>query len=189
MEAMFLRKVFVASSLLFALVAGSIAACDPAEPARVTIANELPAEGAEAFTIDKAWYRTTLFVRPVAPGEASESASIGFGKETAYFVLTIGDPPQRYLAMSTNEIETSQGEQARIVVNASTIRSTCIGAPRMTEAEYKFIRERIFPGEEVQELGAACFVPPPPGAADGGSEGGPTSDAEAGSDAADASGG
>lgn len=187
MEAMFLRRFFVVSSMLVGAAASTFAACDPNEPARMTIANELPAEGAEAFTIEKAWYRTTLFFRPIAPGETSETSSVGFGKEAAYFVLAIGEPPQRYLAVSTGEIETSVGEQARFVVNASTIRSTCVGAPRMTEAEWHFIRDRIFPGDDVQDFGAACFVPPPP--YDGGAEGGDEGGSDAGSDAPDASGG
>lgn len=179
---MILRRLFVLSSLSCLALAGGLAACDPTDPARATIVNELPAEGAEAYTIEKAWYRTTLFFRPVKPGESSESASVGFGKETAYFVLAIGEPAQRYLAVSTNEIETSVGEQARIVVNASTIRSTCLGTPRMSEAEWNFARERIFPGDEIQDFGAPCYVPPPPG--DGGVEAG----TEGGAEAGDASG-
>lgn len=182
---MILRRSFVATALLALGLAGAgitaFGACGPNEPARVTIVNELPAEGAEAFTVEKAWYRTTSFYRPVKPGETSESSSVGFGKETAYFVLAIGEPPQRYLAMSTNEIETEVGEQARIVVNASTIRSTCLGTPRMSEADWSFVRERIFPSDEIQAFSAPCFVPP---AGDAGADAG----TEGGADAGDASG-
>jgi hypothetical protein len=135
-------------------------ACDPTEPARATVVNGLPSEGAEAFTIDRAWYRTTLFFRPLKPGESSEAQSVGFGKESAYFVLSIGDPPRRFLAMSENELETAVGEQVRIEVRASNLRSTCIGTPRMSAADWQFTRERIFPGDQVEAFDAPCTGSP-----------------------------
>jgi hypothetical protein len=169
---MMMRRFLVLGSLAAAAslgTASAFTACDPNDPARALVVNDLPAEGPESFTVEKAWYRTTLFFRPVKPGEGSEMPSVGYGREHAYFILSAGDPAKRFLAMSTAEIEVAVGEQSRIIVNASTIRSTCVGATRLGEADWNFIHERIFPGDEVEAFGASCVIP---SGADGGAEGG-----------------
>ena len=162
------RRFLLAFSVLAVTATRALSACDPHEPARASLVNELPAQGTESYTIEKAWYRTTLFFRPVRPGEVSETSSVGFGREHAYFVLAIGEPPRRIVAATSREVETSVGEQATIVVNLQTIRSECVGA-KLSEADWKFIRERIFPGDEIDGFGTAC---PQPAPSDGGAEGG-----------------
>ncbi len=153
-----MRRLLALSAI--ALLAALAFACDPHEPARATIMNQLPAEGAASFTVDKTWFRTTLFFRPVKPGESTEAATVGFGRESAYFVLSLGDPAKRIFAISTREVEIAAGEQGSISVNPQSIRSACVGE-KLGKDEWNFMRERIFPNEDVLDFDAPCPTPAP----------------------------
>src|SRR5437868_2095500 len=122
------RALIMATFAAAAASSSSILACDN-EAAEATVSNELPVEGGDAFTVERLWYRTTLFVRAIPPGATSESLRVGTGAEPAYAVLVIGEPPRRFVARSNDAVVTEPGESVRIVVSQEAMRSTCLGSP------------------------------------------------------------
>jgi len=64
--------------LLLCVSAGiaTSAACEVTDPTEASIANDFPKDDPSSYTLVKVWYRSTLFLDPVAPGDASESLRV-----------------------------------------------------------------------------------------------------------------
>lgn len=138
------------SIALLALLS-TIAGCD-AQPTEASVANDLP-----SATIEKAWFRTTLFAQPLESGEASELLRVGTGVEPAYAVVRIG--AHAFVARTTLPARAEAGETLLISFSPATSRSLCFGEPRLDAEEEAFIRSRIFPGDAITSDPAQCDAP------------------------------
>ena len=155
-------------------VAALLACGQDNSPAEGEVLNLLG--GSAPVTIEKVWFRTTLFQRPIAGGEKSETLRVGTGTEPAYAVVRIGEE-KRYLARTKNPISSEAEKKVSIAFDVPNTQSLCFGEPKLTKDEWDFIKSRIFPADEVVDYDDpdACNIaqPPPPDAGvDGGNDGG-----------------
>jgi len=165
------------------------------DPAEAFVTNEFAATGDTAFVVEKAWYRTTLFTTPLAPSEVSPSLRVGSGTEHAYAIVRAvvpeaddageggagdgGSPEQRpapryFVARTNDPIGVEPSKSVRIAFSIDTSSSACFGRQRLSEADWNFIAERIFPGEVLEPFASACAASPSldagPDAADAGAD-------------------
>jgi hypothetical protein len=155
--------LLLAGSFAIALASG----CTEAEPAEAVVLNRLSANA--PVTIEKVWFRTTLFARPIAMGETSESLRVGTGTEHAYAVVRVGeDEPdggaraRRFVARTKDLISSEAETKLTIELSTATAQSLCFGEPRLTRDEWDFITSRIFPHDRVVEFDDpnACALKP-----------------------------
>lgn len=137
----------VLSSLAVALVPG----CDN-DPTEASIVNEVP-----GATIEKTWFRTTLFAEPIETGQTSRTLRVGVGVEHAFAVVRIND--HVFLARSNEAVDARAAEATRIVLSPTTARSLCFGEPRLSPEEQAEIAARIFPWEELSSASEDCGSP------------------------------
>lgn len=166
------------------------AACQP-DLSEAVVVNELPANGPEPLTVYKVWYRSALFLDPVAPGGQSETLRIGPGTEPAYALLALAyDPdagaPRLVPARTKDVIRSEPGDTARLVFSPATALIGCGGTVGMSREDYETIRQRIFPGDTFAPFDPAGCTPQPDPAQDAGSDGARTLPAGADSSASDA---
>jgi hypothetical protein len=124
-------------------------ACDN-DPTEASVVNEIP-----GATIEKTWFRTTLFANALESGQTSQPLRVGAGVEHAYATVRING--HSFLARTNDPVDAHEAEQTRIVFSPTTARSLCFGDPRMTAEEQASIAERIFPSDElstVEDCGA-----------------------------------
>src|SRR5690349_8054156 len=105
------------SSLLLALAVLLVPACDN-DPAEASVANDIP-----NVTIEKAWFRTTLFSEPIESGASSRSLRVGVGVEQAFAIVRIND--HAFLAVTNQPVDAPEAESTRIVFAPATARSLC----------------------------------------------------------------
>ena len=168
-----MSKTSLLLSSAFVLVAIAITAaassgCGSEDPAEGVVVNNLAAN--VPVTIEKVWFRTTLFTKPIAIGESSETLRVGTGTERAYALVRIGedDPDagasaRRFVAQTKEPISSEVAKKVTIDFSAASARSLCFGDPRLTRDEWDFITSRIFPGDAVVDFEdpGACLVDPP----------------------------
>src|SRR5687767_8154528 len=106
-------------------------ACDN-DPAEATVVNDVP-----NATIEKVWFRTTLFTQPLETGQTSEPLRIGTGAEPAYAVMKIGE--RRFLARTNDPVFADPAGVTRIVFSPQSARSLCFGTPRLDAADHDFV--------------------------------------------------
>lgn len=122
--------------------------CEP-DPTEASVVNDLP-----AATLEKVWFRTTLFAQPLETGQSSEPLRVGTGEEHAYALVRIGS--HAFVARTNDPVRAEAGEPVRIVFSPATSRSICFGDPKLTGADETFITSRVFPGDEVTTDPALC---------------------------------
>jgi hypothetical protein len=112
----------------------------------------------------KAWYRTTLFVEGIAPGNDTPVHRVAPGGDLAYALLAPGwDPhsdagaPAKLVAVQTSApVSVRKGDVARIVLAADTVRGACLGSSPLSRDEYAVLTDRIFPGDALPTFDEAC---------------------------------
>jgi hypothetical protein len=112
----------------------------------------------------KAWYRTTLFVEAIAPGNDTPLHRVAPGGDVAYALLAPGwDPqgdagaPTKLVAVQTSvPVSVKKGDVARIVLAADTVRGACLGSPPLSRDEYAVLNNRIFPSDALPTFDEAC---------------------------------
>jgi len=179
------RNFFALAILAFAMAS---AACDDPTEATAIVENHFDpdatdggaspktASGQPVFTVYKAWYSTALFADPIAAGGASgETRIVGGTPDYAYALLApdydpSAGPPASLVAVRTRDkIAGARGETLRIVFSPNTVRGPCSGEAPLTQDEYDFITQRIFPADF--DGGATLAAAPCTGAADAGTDG------------------
>jgi hypothetical protein len=141
-----MRRLFLTTFFVFLGVA-----CDN-DPTEASVVNELP-----GATIEKTWFRTTLFTDPLEPGQTSRILRVGVGIEHAFAIVRIND--HAFLARTNEPVDAPEAETTRIVFSPATARSLCFGEPRLSLEEQTDIAARIFPGEELATAPEQCEVP------------------------------
>src|SRR5690349_3983053 len=121
--------------LIVAAVASVFACGQDDSPAEGEVLNQLG--GNAPVTIEKVWFRTTLFQRPVGDGEKSETLRVGVGTEPAYAIIRIGEE-KRYLARTKNPVVAEEEKKVTIAFNAANTQSLCFGDPKLTKEEWDF---------------------------------------------------
>lgn len=134
--------------VLVSFLLAPVFACD-ADPTEASVVNELP-----GATIEKVWYRTTLFTQPLESGQSSEPLRVGTGEEHAYAVVRVGT--HTYAARTAEPVRAEPGDSVRIVLSPTTVRSVCFGQPRITEEDQRFIASRVFPSDDLSSDPAGC---------------------------------
>lgn len=136
-------------------LAVSSMACAP-EPAKASVVNAFPA--ASPNTIVKVWYRTTLFTDAIQPGDESAQKPVGTGSEPAYALIALDYDPEagtssrKVPARTRDSIETKDDDQVKLTFGADTATGPCVGGTPMTQEEYDFIAQRIFPDDLLEPI-------------------------------------
>jgi hypothetical protein len=137
------------AALLGAATAVSIAGCETEDPTSARIENTYT-DGA----VYKAWWVTTLFDRPVAPGSTSAELRSVPDTGVAYALLApgwdpeSGTPPASLIVVrSKAPLVAGRGSTLRIQVSDALFEGQCSAKQQLTQADADFITERIFPGE------------------------------------------
>jgi hypothetical protein len=125
-----------------------VGACDN-DPTEASIVNEIP-----DATIEKTWFRTTLFTEPVEPGQTSRTLRVGAGAEPAYAVVRIHG--HSFVARTNAVVDATEADHTRIVFSPATARSLCFGEPRLAADEEELVRTRIFPGDAIATSVEEC---------------------------------
>jgi hypothetical protein len=100
---------------------------------------------ADTFTVQRAWWLTTDFDVPVAPGQSSAPLRTVPGKDVAWAVLQA--PDAGFTAVRTVGLETlEEGAELHIGINAASVLGLC-GANGPLSNEDALTAERIFPAE------------------------------------------
>jgi hypothetical protein len=148
-----MRRLPLSSRVLILVCSalGAAPACDN-EPTEASIVNELP-----GATIEKTWFRTTLFSDSLEAGQTSRALRVGVGVEHAFAIVRINE--RAFLARTNEQIDAREAETARIVFSPTTARSLCFGEPRLSAREQAEIAARIFPGDELALRPEDCGVP------------------------------
>lgn len=141
----------VLAILALAIALAPISGCDN-DPAEASVVNDIP-----GATIEKTWFRTTLFTDAIETGQTSRTLRVGVGVEHAYAIVRING--HAFVARTNEPVDAREGDQTRIVFSAATARSTCFGEPRLSPEDQAFARERIFPGDDVTDSVEECGAP------------------------------
>src|SRR5690349_2008219 len=96
----------LAALTLISVFATLVFACDN-DPTEASVVNEIP-----NATIEKTWFRTTLFVDPLETGQTSRTLRVGVGIENAYAVVRING--HSFLARTNDPVDAPEAEQTRI---------------------------------------------------------------------------
>ena len=147
---------------------GLLFGCETDGPTEASIANEFPSDEPAPFTVVKVWYKTTLFLEPLPPGQESEPARVATGPEPVYALLARvpsnavdAGAPRLVVARTRDEVTVPVGEQKRIVLSPTTTLVGCGGPGGLSRANYDDIAKRIFPGDAVEPFDpAGCTVAP-----------------------------
>jgi hypothetical protein len=153
------------SSLLALLALGGVLGCETESPTKVVVENGYPVRTA----VYRAWWVTTYFPDPVAPGQTSTEQRGVPGADTAYAVLAPGwdpssaAPPTSFVVSKSKAALTStRGDTLHIVVSDSTFEGSCAAKQPLSQADADFITQRIFPAEfaGVTYDAASCVIRP-----------------------------
>lgn len=138
-------KVLIAGSAILAT------SCEANDPVEATITNGF-APGPRAPTLEKVWYRSTLWRGPIAPQATSESRRVGTGAERAYAIMTLD--AQRFVIVSRAVITAAPGTSLSIEFSGESSAGQCLTATKLPAADYDFVTSRIFPGERAEPFGS-----------------------------------
>lgn len=145
-----MRRTALGIICLFSFL-GFAPACDN-DPTEASIVNEVP-----GATIEKTWFRSTLFDTPLETGQTSQTLRVGTGVEHAFAIVRIND--HSFLARTNEPIDAREAETTRILFSPATARSICFGEPRLSAEEQADIAARIFPGDELAIAAQDCGSP------------------------------
>ena len=105
-------------------------------------------------TVYRAWYFTTAFVDPVAPGASSDTQRTVPATDYVYAVLAPGwdpssaTPPTTLIPVrSKGKLSVGRGDTLMIDVSDATFDGNCAGGARLSQDDADFITQRIFPGQ------------------------------------------
>jgi hypothetical protein len=136
------------SPVLLSLALAVVPGCDN-DPTEASVVNEVP-----NATIEKTWFRTTLFTDPLVTGQTSRTLRVGVGVEHAFAIVRINE--HAFLARTNEPVDAREAESTRIVFSPATARSLCFGEPRLAPEEQADIAARIFPGDELATAFEDC---------------------------------
>src|SRR5688572_16653623 len=122
-----MRRFRLACLLVLLPLVLLVPGCDN-DPTEATVVNEVP-----GVTIEKTWFRTTLFAEPLETGQTSQTLRVGAGIEHAFAVVRIND--KTFLARTNDPVDVREAETTRIVFSPATARSMCFGDPRLSAEE------------------------------------------------------
>ena len=101
----------------------------------------------------RVWWETTIFLDPLAPGEASDLERIVPASDRLYAILAPGwditssTPPPKLLPVRSAEALTAiRGTTLHLVLDANAVVGDCAAGKPLTEDEAELITQRIFPG-------------------------------------------
>jgi hypothetical protein len=140
---------------------------------QAVVVNEYPANVTERYTVYKVWYRSTLFLEPVSPGQESGALRIGPGTEPAYALLAPSfdvDSGMRTLvpARTREPVQTGPGDTGRLVFSPTGALVGCGGPNGLSREDYDVITTRIFPNDVVVPFDPSGCMPPAQQAQDAG---------------------
>lgn len=145
-----MRHHLLGFSCMFLALAG-VPGCDN-DPTEASVVNDVP-----GATIEKTWFRSTLFAGPLETGQTSQTLRVGTGVEHAFAIVRINE--HVFLARTNEPVDAREAETTRIVFSPAAARSICFGEPRLSAEEQADIAARIFPGEELAIAASDCGSP------------------------------
>jgi hypothetical protein len=133
-------RIRLASSLLAATL---LAGCDDTATTAI-VQNRY----ATTTTVFKAWWVTTLFANPVAPGNASETERTIPATDYAYALLAPEWPPAQLIAAkSMAKLSATEHQLLTIDVSDDQFIGNCASGNLLSDDDARLITERIFPGD------------------------------------------
>jgi hypothetical protein len=170
--------------IAFLYVSASAIGCDTETPTSAVVDDAYPAvpdggDPTKEITVFKAWWQTTLFLDPVAPGGESLAQRTVPETDYAYAILAPGwdptsmAPPTTLIPIRSNDkLSVSRGDTLHITVSDVTFTGNCAAGKSLSQADVDFITQNIFPGDfaTVTYDAKTCVATPIP--VDGGSDGG-----------------
>jgi hypothetical protein len=172
----------------------SLIGCNDA-PTTALVENGYPAAGAAGgggvMIVFKAWWVTTLFPNPVAPGEDSEPERTIPSDDYAYALIAPdwsgddGRAPARLIALkSRQKLSGTAHDLLRITVSDDQFAGNCAGGEPLSAEDAQLVVERIFPREfaHVAYDPTTCVSTPVSVDAGGGDASSDQSAADAGAD-------
>lgn len=164
------------ATLMMIVTIGVAAGCESTAATEANVVSEFSTnDPATSWTIVKVWYRSTLFVGPIAPGETSEETlRVATGSEPAYAILRMEKKPAPIedggaeagagagagagamlvvAARTRGSIEFSVGEKKPITLSPATMLIGCGGINGLPQPDYELIKTRIFPGDPLPAFG------------------------------------
>jgi hypothetical protein len=147
------------SVALVAAFAGSVPACETDTPTTAQVENALSSAGEPggsepSLTVYRVWYKETLFIDPILPGEMSPPQRIVPGSDYAYALAAVdwdasaGGNPDRLIALrSEDKLPIERGGVLSIRVQNATFVGNCWGDRPLSQEGADFIAERIFSAE------------------------------------------
>ena len=136
----------------------ALAACDTETPTTASVENDYPAlaDGGDPATqtvVYRAWFASTLFLDPVAPGATSGERRTVPTEDTVYVVLAVawdpssGASPTRLVALrSKGKLSVARGDLALIQVSPARFDGDCAAGSALSQDDADFVTQRIFPG-------------------------------------------
>ncbi len=133
--------------------------CESETPTGAIIQNGYPVasdatNSSPGVTIYKAWYFTTAFVDPVAPGGLSDTQRTVPATDYVYAVLAPGwdpsgaEPPTTLIPVrSKGRLSAARGGILTIDVSDATFDGNCMAGSSLSQDDADFITQRIFPGQ------------------------------------------
>jgi hypothetical protein len=152
----FARHLLFGAAL--ALTALGLAGCETETPTTASVENDYPAiaDGGDPATqtvVYRAWYASTLFLDPVAPGATSGEQRTVPSTDYVYVVLAVGwdptsgtPPTQLVVLRSKGQLGVSRGDLALIQVSPVRFDGDCAAGSPLAQEDADFITQRIFPG-------------------------------------------
>jgi hypothetical protein len=176
------KALAAALGLTAALVLGG--GCND-DPTMVQVENDYPLPGdtgaaADTVIVFKAWWVTTLFVDPVAPGAISEPERTIPSQDFAYVLIApgwspdSGGRPSRLIALKSRQpLSATAHGLLTISVSDGAFAGDCAAGGRLDADDALLIVERIFPGDFAGTVydPATCTTTPAP------ADAGPSADA------------
>lgn len=141
------------------LAALSIFGCETETPTTALVRNDYPAvpdggDPATEVTVWKAWYVSSVFLDPVAPGGASDAQRTVSSSDYVYAIVAPGwdpssmTPPAQLIPVrSKGQLSVKRGDTLTIAVSDATFDGRCAGGSALSQEDADFVTQRIFPGD------------------------------------------
>jgi hypothetical protein len=137
---------------------GLLGACETETPTTASVRNDYPAaaDGGDAAAqrvVYRAWFASTLFDAPVAPGATSAEERTVPTADYVYAVLALGwdpgsgAPPTKLVPLrSKGRLDVARGDLGLIAVSPATFDGDCAAGSALSQDDADFVTQRIFPG-------------------------------------------
>ena len=166
-----IQRLRLGLALLATMLVSATSACATSDPTQAVVVNAFT----DDYTVLKVWYRSELFIETVPKGAESSEHRVTTGSEYAYAIVTKGYDSEAgvptgplVVVRTTKPLPVARGDTVRITLSEATTVAECFGSPRLGQAEYERIAQRIFPAETVPDFDPTKCGALPPG--DGGSD-------------------